>query len=86
MEHGKIPEADRERRHSKREQAAEVPEEDGPAIIDKAAPVDPLLAVTGIIIEDCGTDALVEEMRGSDSQPIGGNERGKGIGHPRDDS
>jgi AbrB family looped-hinge helix DNA binding protein len=59
-----IPKPVRERLGIKPGQILEVREQDGAVVAYKAASLDPLLAVTGIIASDRGTDDLIEDIRG----------------------
>ena len=59
-----IPKAIRERLGIRPGQVLEVREQDGTVVAYKAATIDPLEAVTGSIETDCGTDDLIETIRG----------------------
>ena len=59
-----IPKAIRERLGIRPGQVLEVREQDGTVVAYKAATIDPLEAVTGIIETDCDTDDLIETIRG----------------------
>jgi AbrB family looped-hinge helix DNA binding protein len=59
-----IPKAVRERLGIRPGQVLEVREQEGAVVAYKAASVDPLLAVTGIVASDRSTDDLIGEIRG----------------------
>ncbi len=65
-----IPKAVRERLGIRPGQVLEVREQDGAIVAYKAATVDPLQAVTGIIETDRDTDELIEEMRGGEADAV----------------
>ncbi len=65
-----IPKAIRERLGIRPGQVLEVREQDGAVVASKASIVDPLEAVTGIIETDCGTDDLIEEIRGGEADTV----------------
>jgi AbrB family looped-hinge helix DNA binding protein len=59
-----IPKAVRERLGIRPGQVLEVREKDGAVVALKVTSVDPLLAVTGIIVTERTTDELIGEIRG----------------------
>lgn len=59
-----IPKAVRQRLGIKPGQVLEMREEDGAVVAYKAATLDSLRALTGIIASDRGTDDLIEDIRG----------------------
>ena len=65
-----IPKAVRDRLGIRPGQVLEVREQDGAVVAYKAAAVDPLEAVTGIIETDCGTDDLIEEIRAGEADAV----------------
>jgi len=65
-----IPKAVRERLGIRPSQVLEVREHDGAVVAYKAATVDPLEALTGIIETDRGTDELIEEIRGGEADAV----------------
>ena len=65
-----IPKAVRDRLGIRPGQVLEVREQDGAVVAYKAATVDPLEAVTGIIETDCGTDELIEEIRAGEADTV----------------
>ncbi len=65
-----IPKAIRERLGIRPGQVLEVREQDGTVVAFKAATLDPLEAVTGIIETDCGTDDLIEKIRGGEADAV----------------
>ncbi len=65
-----IPKAVRESLGIRPGQVLEVREQDGAVVACKAAMVDPLEAVTGIIETDCSTDDLIEEIRGGEADAV----------------
>ena len=65
-----IPKAVRKRLGIRPGQVLEVREQDGAVVAYKAATVDPLEAVTGIIETDRATDDLIKEIRGWEADAV----------------